>query len=77
MKAKYVNKKVIDPIATGEIARKARHKVGLSLRKVARKMKVSEPFLSDLERGRRNWLERHLTLFWDALESCGNTKSKQ
>jgi len=67
MKAKTVNKKVIDHVATGKIARRAREKVEMSLRKVAKKMKVSAPFLSDLELGRRNWKEKHLKNFSEAL----------
>lgn len=39
----------------GAYARSIRKKSGLSLREVARRMKVSAPFLSDLERGNRYW----------------------
>ncbi len=46
---------VIDHIATGAKARESREKLNLSLRSVARKMGYSAAFISDLERGRRNW----------------------
>lgn len=48
---------VIDHKATGEYARKARKREGLSLREVARRMGMSAAFISDLERGNRNWTE--------------------
>lgn len=39
----------------GAYARECREKAGISLRELARRMKVSAPFLSDLERGNRQW----------------------
>ena len=45
----------IDHESTGRRARQAREKAGLSLREIARRMGVSAPYLSDLERGRRPW----------------------
>lgn len=41
--------------AAGLIVRNAREETGKSLRWLATKMGISAPFLSDLERGRRNW----------------------
>lgn len=67
MKAEIVNTKVIDHIATGQIARRERVKLNLSLREVAKKMGISAPFLSDLERGRRNWTAKHLNGFNNAI----------
>lgn len=39
----------------GQFARECREKEGISLRKLAKRMGVSAPFLSDLERGNRQW----------------------
>ncbi|MCE6957497.1 helix-turn-helix domain-containing protein, partial [Cereibacter sphaeroides] len=39
----------------GAYARELREGRGLSLRETARRMKVSAPYLSDLERGNRHW----------------------
>lgn len=39
----------------GELVRKFREHHNVSLRKLALKMKFSAAFLSDMERGRRNW----------------------
>lgn len=45
----------IDHAATGQTMRQLRKSHGVSLREVARRMKLSAPFVSDLELGRRNW----------------------
>jgi transcriptional regulator with XRE-family HTH domain len=45
----------INHVATGKQARKVRTSHKISLREIARRMDISAPFLSDLERGRRNW----------------------
>jgi predicted transcriptional regulator len=39
----------------GQFARKCREEAGVSLRTLAKRMGVSAPFLSDLERGNRQW----------------------
>lgn len=49
---------VPDNVETGKVARDARKRAGLSLREVARRMKLSAPFVSDLELGRRGWNEK-------------------
>jgi len=49
----------------GAYARECRESLGLSLREVARRMKISAPFLSDLERGNRHWTDGTLTA-WEA-----------
>lgn len=48
---------VIDHVATGNDVRGERESRGKSLRLVAREVGISAPYLSDLERGRRNWTE--------------------
>lgn len=45
----------IDHAATGATARKERVRAGISLRNMADAMGLSAPYLSDLERGKRNW----------------------
>lgn len=62
---------VVDSIATGALARRTRQTLDLSLREVARRMGVSAPFVSDLERGRRNWTLSLVTRYKNAL--CGIT----
>lgn len=42
-------------------------KAGLSLREMARRLKFSAPFVSHLERGRRNWTEKLAERFTDVL----------
>lgn len=49
----------------GEFARECREKTGLSLRKLAKRMGVSAPFLSDLERGNRTWSDEQCRK-WEA-----------
>lgn len=51
----YKTVQEIDHKATGEAMRVLRKSHRISLREIARRMKVSAPFLSDLERGNRNW----------------------
>lgn len=46
---------LIDHIKTGARVRNARLRAGVSLRELARRLNLSAPFVSDLERGRRNW----------------------
>ena len=47
--------RVVDHEATGADWRRHREQAGVSLRDLAQTMGVSAPYLSDLERGRRNW----------------------
>lgn len=51
----YKPVEVVDNEETGRQARLYRTGKGISLRAVARAMKLSAPFVSDLERGRRGW----------------------
>jgi transcriptional regulator with XRE-family HTH domain len=54
---RYKITKVIDHEKTGDGWRKIRESKGVSLRNLAQTMGVSAPYLSDLERGRRNWTD--------------------
>lgn len=57
----------IDHATTGYLFRQARKKAKLSLREMARRLKLSAPFVSDLELGRRNWTEEMAERFTDIL----------
>lgn len=66
----------IDHETTGQLFRQARQKAKLSLREMARRLKLSAPFVSDLELGRRNWTEALAERFTDIL--CPpNTEASQ
>ena len=56
-----------DHVATGENARKFRKEQGLSLKRVADRMGITSAYLSDLERGRRNWNEKIILEFCRAM----------
>ena len=45
----------IDNIKTGSALRKVRESKNISLRILAKRMEISAGYLSDLERGNRNW----------------------
>jgi len=57
----------VDHETTGHLFRQARKKAKLSLREMARRLKLSAPFVSDLELGRRNWTEKTAERFIDIL----------
>ena len=50
----------------GAYARQCRESSGVTLRELARRMKISAPFLSDLEKGNRHWTDGTLTAWEDA-----------
>lgn len=52
----------------GAELRRLRGNYGLALREVARRMGVSAPYLSDLERGNRLWTEETRDKFLKALK---------
>jgi len=64
---KYKTITIVDHEATGAYWRKRREKTAISLRALSRQMECSAPFLSDLERGRRNWTKDIETRYRDAL----------
>lgn len=57
----------IDHKATGEAVREFREQHKVSLREVARRLGISPAFLSDLERGRRNWTYELLDQWYDVI----------
>jgi transcriptional regulator with XRE-family HTH domain len=60
----------VDHIATGIAMKKERFIKNLSLREVARRMKVSAAFVCDLEKGRRNWKQKTLDAYEKALKGA-------
>lgn len=54
--------------ALGQKARVQRENEKLSLREMARRMKISAPSLSDLELGRRHWTRDRMRKFIDIIE---------
>ena len=68
-KMKAVRKKVqaIDSAATGRKFRGIRKAAGFGLMEVATRMGISMTYLSELERGSRNWSETLVELFQHAL----------
>lgn len=64
--------RVTDHAATGQLMREARLKAGLSLRAMARRLGLSAPFISDLERGRRSWDEGRVERYAGVLVTPNN-----
>ncbi len=60
----------IDHAATGAKMRVLRTSHKISLREVARRLKLSAPFVSDLERGRRNWDTHRALAYMQAVTSA-------
>lgn len=60
----------------GRWARDRREDASVSLREVARRMGVSAPHLSDLERGNRNWTADMLTAWESALANAGSQRAE-
>ena len=57
-----------DPAAVGQQMRELRMKAGLTLATVAARMVLSAPYISDLERGNRNFNEELVTRYKEALK---------
>jgi transcriptional regulator with XRE-family HTH domain len=58
----------LDHSAIGLTLRARREAISLSMRYVAKSIKVSPMFLSDLERGRRNWTLARIKEYENALD---------
>lgn len=59
---------VTDHVKTGAFARKLRKSKGISLRSLAKELDKSAVFISDLERGRRNWTPEMSFQYGQTLE---------
>lgn len=68
-KIKYIKTLIIEHTETGAEARRQRQNKGVSLRALGRAMGISAPYLSDLERGRRNWTIKRMRHFEHTLET--------
>lgn len=64
-----VRSKEINHAECGKLIRAKREKLGMSLRRLAKEMGVTAPFLSDLELGRRNWKVERFNKAVEVLES--------
>ena len=62
----------IDNAKTGHNARVLRESHSISLRRVARAMMISAPYLSSLELGSGNWSEGLADLFTKSVEEIAN-----
>lgn len=59
--------RVPDNIATGILMRNARLHFGFTLREMARRLKWSAAYVSDLEKGRRGWTEEKVERWKEVL----------
>lgn len=55
--------KELDPTGVGHQMRRMRQLKNIGLREMATRMKISPPYLSDLELGRRDWTEEKIAEF--------------
>ncbi len=62
------NGKELDHRSVGEEMRKRRKQSGKSQIQVAKHMKVSGPYISDLESGKRGWRKVLIDSYMEALE---------
>lgn len=76
LKIECIKTLVIRHGETGTNARTERTIRGVSLRGLARKMKISAPYLSDLERGKRNWTIKIARRFEASLDGVWPVKEK-
>ena len=61
--------KCLDDARVGEYLRRIRTTRIISGREIARRMKVSAAYLSDLELGRRGWNEQKVTAYLQAVQA--------
>lgn len=64
---------LIDHEECGHVVRVERSKKGISLLNLADKLNISSPFLSDLERGKRNWTEERFKTAMQIIEKSPTT----
>lgn len=64
----------IDHEALGADMRKEREAAGVSLRSMAKAMAFSAAFLSDLERGRRNWSDASFKFYQAEIKKAEAAK---
>lgn len=59
----------VDHVETGRAFREWRVSHKCSIRELARRSGFSAPYISDLERGKRRWTQRHMELLAYAIKS--------
>ncbi len=60
--------KLIDQRALGSEMRDLREESGVSLREISRRLRLSAAYISDLERGRRDWADELIAKFKGAIK---------
>ena len=68
MKCKLMKVTMVDHIGTGQEFREWRERLEVSLRLVAERLQLQPGYVSDLERGRRNWDDQLAAQFTNILE---------
>ncbi len=63
------NGKEFDHVSVGEEMKRRRKATGKSQSEVAKIMGVSDPYICDLELGRRNWRQELIDGFLEAIDS--------
>ena len=63
--------------AAGDMVRKFRLSRKVSLRAVAIEIEMSAPYLSDLERGRRNWSPELFVFVGEAIKKLSQLNAKK
>jgi len=72
----FVEIRRVNHVAIGGAVRERRKALKVSLRAVAKWMNVSAPYLSDLERGLRNWSQHRLDNVSDVLDMFERMNAK-
>lgn len=69
MKMPSIKKVVHEPdhALCGQMVRQARKGGGITLRELSRRLNISAPYLSDLERGNRKWNSDLFRKVWEAV----------
>lgn len=73
----YGTGRIPDNTALGKSMRLKREVAGISLRSLARLLGISAPYLSDLERGRREWNSVRTNAYFNALEQARANRKNQ
>jgi cytoskeletal protein RodZ len=68
--------KVIDHARTGAGMKAARARRGITAKAIAYALKINQPYLSDLEAGRRNWSDARAKEYARAVIELSRQKQK-
>jgi len=72
----YLDERVIDQPKTAAVARAAREQAGITMERMAKELGITQPQVSYLENGKRNWTAATFTKFAAALERITQKKNK-